>query len=224
MKVDMKNKGNKLICYMFLVLCIALAIAIGMLLFTLTPPTSTPPNSPEQEEPNNNENNEDDDEQNNGNNNEGNNTESNDNNDDNNNGSEEIPTPTLTIPTNITLDLLQTNFAFEYSVTNLADFVVSISIDDTSIATIDSNNVITPLKVGETKIITSINTNPTIAKETTLKINDCVQNVNFTITNKDGSVPNIFFTGTSYILKLEQNILEQKDKIHIHKILKKVDI
>lgn len=120
-------------------------------------------------------------------------------------GNEEPTLPTLDVPSNITIEILATK-TFTYSVENLNNYVVSISILDNTIATIDETTII-PHKVGTTKIITSINTEPLITKETTLTIVDCTKEVTFYITDINYTTVDIFYTDTDYILEINQNIL-----------------
>lgn len=116
-----------------------------------------------------------------------------------------IYTPTLSVPTEITMGKLDQK-RFIYSTTNLGEYQVSIYIENTSMALLD-NNIIIPLRVGTTKIITSINPQPAIVKETILNVVESVSNVEFFITNDADLVPEIYFTNTGYILEIRQNTI-----------------
>lgn len=116
-----------------------------------------------------------------------------------------LPSPTLNVPSSITLELLQQGTII-YSVKDLGNYVISIAIEDTSIATL-SGTTITPIKVGTTKIIYTINTSPKIIKETTLNIIDCTKEVAFYITTENQSAPDVYYTNTYYILEIRHNLL-----------------
>lgn len=120
-------------------------------------------------------------------------------------GNEEPSLPTLDVPSNIAIELLSTK-TFTYSVENLNNYIVSVTILDNTIATIDETTII-PHKVGTTKIITSINTEPLITKETTLTIIDCTREVEFYITDTNYTPVDVSYTNTEYILEINQNIL-----------------
>lgn len=117
------------------------------------------------------------------------------------------PAPTITAPENITVKLLDNSKSFEYSVTNIGEYSDSVIIENASVATLE-NNVIKPKAVGTTKIIVSVNCTPAVTKETTLTVIDCISEVNLSITNVNGVTPERYYTNTKYILKLQQNIIE----------------
>ena len=117
----------------------------------------------------------------------------------------EILTPTLTVPSSVSVDLLD-SLTFTPTVQNLGSYTLSITIENTSIAII-SNNIITPKSIGTTKIISKINTSPAIVKETTLKVLDCTKQVDFYITDQNNQPVEKYYTNTSYILEVRQNIL-----------------
>lgn len=118
------------------------------------------------------------------------------------------PTPTISAAGEINLDLLDKSFVFEYETTNLGNYSVTVSILDTSIASIDNNRNITPHKIGSTKIIASINTSPKIQTETILNINDCVKDITMTIVDENGNEPSMFLTNTTYTLNINQNMFD----------------
>lgn len=113
--------------------------------------------------------------------------------------------PTLNVPSSMTLELLQQGTII-YSIKDLGNYSLCISIQDLSIATI-SNSTITPKKIGTTKIIYTINTSPQIVKETTIEIVDCTKEVEFFITTEENTFPNIYYTNTYYILETKHNLL-----------------
>lgn len=113
--------------------------------------------------------------------------------------------PTLTVPTSITIDKLTTNHKFEYTVTDLGDYQVTITIQDTSFATLDTNNYIIPSAVGNTNIVTEINCEPKITKTTSLTITDAVTDITYSIKDSDNKVPNNLFVGKTYTLSITEN-------------------
>lgn len=114
--------------------------------------------------------------------------------------------PTLQAPSVITIEILDT-YTFNPQLTNVGNYVLSISIENTNIAEINDNNVITPKTIGTTKIICIINTQPLIKTETTLNIIDCTKDVNFNILNENRQSVTEFYTNTTYILEISHNIL-----------------
>lgn len=134
-----------------------------------------------------------------------------------NNPAKQPPPPSITVPESITIELLSGPVIFEYTTTNISSYNVKIHIEDETIASI-SNNHITPLKIGETKIITTINCEPTITKSTTLIVEDCIKSVNLHIINEDESIPARYFTNTYYILKIEQNIIKENPSLNLENI------
>lgn len=118
--------------------------------------------------------------------------------------------PILTTPESISLFVKETK-TFEYSVTNLEDYTLTITISDQSVATINQDNKIVPNKVGTCKIITTINTTPNITKETTLTILDCVYEVDFVITDTNQNFLERLYTNTEYLLNINQNTLPSEN-------------
>lgn len=181
MKGTEKNSTLKTII-ISLIICIIMVIGIVILVVNVT--NSNLPEPPPQIEEENDE----------------------DDNENNNN----LFIPSLTVPTSLNVEILDSTTKFAYSVTNLGNYSLSINIEDNSIASIE-NNIIKPKKVGETKITTIINSTPEIKKETTLIILDCVKEVNFYITNLDNSIPERYFTDTTYVLEIKQNLLTEEN-------------
>lgn len=123
-------------------------------------------------------------------------------------GGEDLPEvpavlPTLTVPESVSIDKFETAF-FTYTIENIGDYVISVEIEDTTIASI-SNLTITPKNVGTTRIITSINTEPKIEKYTTLEIKDVVTDISYEICNLDNSSATNFYVGNEYLLIVTEN-------------------
>lgn len=118
---------------------------------------------------------------------------------------EETLVPVLSVPENITIDKFTTNHKFEYTVTDLGDYEVSITIQNTNIATLNLDNYIIPAYVGTTNIITEINCEPKITKTTTLYITDAVTDINYEIKDENNQIPNKFFVGNTYTLEICEN-------------------
>ena len=114
-------------------------------------------------------------------------------------------TPTLTVPTSITIDKLTTNHKFEYTVTDLGEYQVSVTILDTSIASLDTNNYIIPSAVGSCIIVTEINCEPKITKTTTLTICDAVTDITYKIIDENNQEPEQLFVGKTYTLEVCEN-------------------
>jgi len=113
--------------------------------------------------------------------------------------------PEIVCDNEITVDLLDTA-SLNYQILNQENYNVSVSILDTSIATIDLNNVIHPLSVGTTTILLELDSLPQITKSISLTIKDCVKSVGFAITDTENINVNNYYTNTYYFLHITQNI------------------
>lgn len=133
--------------------------------------------------------------------------ESEENNDDKDEDKEQI-IPVLNVPESVEIDKFETDVDFEYSVKYLGNYSISIEVQDRAIATI-SDEKITPLQVGETNIITTINCNPKIEKYTSLTVLDAVTNIEYKIKNAENKIPEILFVNTTYFLEIEENAINK---------------
>ncbi|MBE7074998.1 MAG: hypothetical protein E7376_03370 [Clostridiales bacterium] len=115
-----------------------------------------------------------------------------------------IVTPTLTVPNSITIDKLET-FKFEYTVENLGNFIVSLKVENSNIASINKDGYIIPNSVGTTNLITEINCSPKITKTTTLIILDAVTDISYNIKNIDNTLADILYVNNNYILEIDEN-------------------
>lgn len=114
--------------------------------------------------------------------------------------------PTLVVSENITIDKLEFNTSVAYVVTDIGNYNVTVYVEDTSIAEVDDNLKIIPKKVGSTRIVTEINTNPKIQKFTNLTINDVVESINYKFLNTDSNETNTFYVGEFYYLQITENV------------------
>ena len=110
----------------------------------------------------------------------------------------------LTVPNTITIDYLQ-RCKFEYTSLNLQDFKVDVTIQNEDIASLDEDLNITPLKVGTTKIITTINCTPCIQKQTTLIVEDAVTDFSYKFLNMESQEQSFLYVGNSYYLEITEN-------------------
>lgn len=123
-------------------------------------------------------------------------------------GDEDLPEtsatlPTLTVPESVSIDKFETAL-FTYTIEDKGDYVVSVEIEDTNIASI-SNLKITPKKVGTTRVITSINTEPKIEKYTILVIEDVVTEISYNLYGLDKSIATNFYVGNEYLLIITED-------------------
>ena len=129
------------------------------------------------------------------------------NSDDNNDDKPSESLPILSVPESISIDKFTTNQKFEYNVTNLGNYQVTITIENLLVAELDSNNYIIPYKVGSTNIISTINCEPQISKTTTLTIADAVTDFSYCFYDSQQNVANNLFVGRSYTLKITENAI-----------------
>ena len=124
-----------------------------------------------------------------------------------------VSKPTLSVVTCIEIDKYET-YNYTYSVTDLGDYVVSVEIVDNTIANIDDNLKIKPIKVGTTDIKVSINCEPKIEKFTTLIIKDAVSDYSYEILNESGEKCDYLYVNNNYILQITENtIVDEVPKI-----------
>lgn len=122
---------------------------------------------------------------------------------------DEVVIPTLTVPDSISVDKNQTA-NLEVFVTNLGEYIVTVSVQNTQIASIVKEGeryVIHPKTCGTTEIFTEINTNPVLKKSTTLNILDVVSDIDYSITTISGNSPEFFYVGNEYLLKITENAI-----------------
>ncbi|MBE7082700.1 MAG: hypothetical protein E7378_03400 [Clostridiales bacterium] len=117
----------------------------------------------------------------------------------------EVPMPTLVVEQEIVIDKFCNNRKIAYTKENLGDYVLTISIENTNLASLE-NDIIKPKAVGTTKIIYEINCEPKISKTTTLVITDVVTDVDLQIKNLDDSAVENFYCNQTYKLIITQNV------------------
>ena len=117
-----------------------------------------------------------------------------------------VSKPTLSVLASIEIDKFET-YTYTYTVTDLGDYAVSVEILDNTIANIDNDLKITPIKVGETQIRVSINCEPKIEKTTTLIIKDAVSDYDYGIVNESGIKCDYLYVNNYYILQITENAI-----------------
>lgn len=124
-----------------------------------------------------------------------------------------VSKPTLSVIASIEIDKYET-YNYTYSVTDLGDYVASVEIVDNTIAKVDDNLKIKPIKVGTTDIKVSINCEPKIEKFTTLIIKDAVSDYSYEIINENGEKCDYLYVNNYYILQITENaIVDEIPKI-----------
>ena len=123
----------------------------------------------------------------------------------NNNENSSFNSPSLSVESSIVIDKYET-YKFSYSAENLSNYSIIVKIMDNEIASIDDELNITPLLVGKTTIITSINCHPKIEKKTTLIIDDAVTDFTYKIldlNNHDAYT----YVNNFYFLEITENAI-----------------
>ncbi len=187
----MTKDGNKKILYIILSIALIVVVAVGTFFTIKIIGNINANNSSEGDSINNNDNIKDIDNH-------------------SSDGDYENITPTLEVENDIQFDKL-TIHKFHYTVKNLGEYSVKICIEDDSIASIDNDLNITPMQIGTTRIITSINSEPQIIKYTTLTIVDTITDVCFDILNKDETPANVIYAYNTYYLKITKNTKVEED-------------
>ena len=113
-------------------------------------------------------------------------------------------TPTITCESEITIELLD-SYELNYTVNNLQNYYVSVLVVDENILSIN-NNMLQPIKIGNTKIIIQIDCTPAVTKEISVNVIDCVKTVEFSITDSEDVLVDNIYTNTIYHLHITQNI------------------